>query len=114
MTIIYLYHSYYLYGGIERVLIDKMNYLANIYEYNIIMVSYCQFDKKLSFPVSPKIKKYDLQIPIYHQYSYGILKRTAFYRKMRTLFINKMKIIIEENHANILVGTTYEYFMMDV
>lgn len=114
MTIIYLYHSFFLYGGLERILIEKMNYLTEKLGYNVIMVTYCQFDNKIAYPISPQIKHYDLRIPIYHQYNYGIVKRIYFYIKMRKTFIKKMESIILKNNADILIGTTCEYFMMDV
>src|SRR5574344_1834168 len=103
MTILYLYHSFFLYGGLERILIEKMNYLTEKLGFNVIMVTYCQFDNKLAYPISPKITHYDLRIPIYHKYNYGIFKRILFYLKMRKIFISKMKDIISKNNVDILI-----------
>lgn len=39
MKIVYLYSSLAITGGIERVLIDKMNYLVNRYGYEVYMIT---------------------------------------------------------------------------
>src|SRR5574344_2892302 len=114
MTIIYLHNSFAYYGGLERIFINKMNYLADVYKYNIISVTYSQCGRPIVYKMSSNIKQYDLDVPLYRQYEYNPLSRLLYYRKMRKLLTQKLLKIIHDNHVSIVIGTTNEYFTMDV
>ena len=58
MKIVYIYKSMALLAGMERILSNKMNLLAEQYNYDIIFVTYEQGDNPISFQLSPKIKHY--------------------------------------------------------
>lgn len=113
MTIIYLHNSFAYYGGLERIFINKMNYLADD-KYNIISVTYSQCGRPIVYKMSSNIKQYDLDVPLYRQYEYNPLSRLLYYRKMRKLLTQKLLKIIHDNHVSIVIGTTNEYFTMDV
>ena len=40
MTIIYLYRSLAAFGGVERIFIDKANYLAEHYGYHVYIITW--------------------------------------------------------------------------
>lgn len=42
MTIIYLYRSLAAFGGVERIFIDKANYLAEHYGYHVYIITWEQ------------------------------------------------------------------------
>ncbi len=44
MTIIYLYRSLAAFGGVERIFIDKANYLAEHYGYHVYIITWEQGD----------------------------------------------------------------------
>lgn len=113
MTIIYLHNSFTYVGGIERIFINKMNYLANIYHYNIIALTYSQCSRPIVFEMSSKIKYFDLDVPIYREYKYNKLLRLFYYEKMRKLLTKKLVEFISNNNVSIVVGSTNEYFTMD-
>lgn len=62
MKVIYLYPTMHNAGGIERVLTVKLNYLADILNYEIILVNYRQRKRNNFFNLSPKIKQIDLEL----------------------------------------------------
>ena len=39
MRILYVFHSLAVWGGIERVLVDKMNHLAKMYDDEVFMLT---------------------------------------------------------------------------
>ena len=75
MKIVYLYDSLALIGGLERILTDKMNYLADVYGYDVFLITSSQGNKPFAFPISSKVKHIDLGINIHHQYQYKYPKR---------------------------------------
>lgn len=62
MNIVYFYPHLKSPGGIERILTAKANYLADILEYNVTIVTYRQFNGENYFKLSKKIKQINLDI----------------------------------------------------
>lgn len=50
MKIVYVYDSIARIGGMERILTDKMNYLAEIYGHEVYLITSSQGNHPLSFP----------------------------------------------------------------
>ncbi len=109
MTIIYIYRSLAVYGGIEKIFVDKINYLAENFGYDIYMVTYEQGSHPIVYPLSSKVKYIDLQIPFYTQYRSNLLKRLYLNHIMLRRFIFRLKELVASTHAEIVVGTTCEY-----
>ena len=55
MTIIYLYRSLAAFGGVERIFIDKANYLAEHYGYHVYIITWEQGGHSIVYPLSPKV-----------------------------------------------------------
>ena len=62
MKIIYSINSTSNSGGMERILMNKANYLADVLNYDVSIVTTEQRGQKHFFPFSNKIKFYDLGI----------------------------------------------------
>ena len=106
MKIVYIIDALAITGGLERILIDKMNYLANEYNYEIYLITTIQGEHPFIFPLSSKIKHIDLNTAEHKQYNYKYPKR--FFIKWK--FEHSIKIILQ-NHINeiqpdIIIGTT--------
>ena len=41
MKILYIFRSLAVWGGIERVLIEKMNYMSSVYGYDVYIITDC-------------------------------------------------------------------------
>ena len=69
MKIVYVYDSIARIGGMERILTDKMNYLAEIYGHEVYLITSSQGNHPLSFPLSHKVekKRSGSSIPISYQ-----------------------------------------------
>ena len=52
MKIVYVYDAIARMGGVERILVDKMNYLAEVYGYEIYLITAAQGMHPFSFPLS--------------------------------------------------------------
>jgi glycosyltransferase involved in cell wall biosynthesis len=62
MKIIYCIHSTCHSGGMERVLSNKVNYLANLVNYEVLIITSGQRGRPPFYEISPKVKCIDLGI----------------------------------------------------
>ena len=96
MRILYVYSAWAIWGGLERVLIDKMNYLANEEGYEIFTITYDQGANPIPFPLSPKIICRDLNVFLYHYYRYRGLKKYFYKYKLEKLLVKRLQSEIRD------------------
>ena len=65
MRIMYVNTAMAVWGGIERVLVDKMNYLSEKPEYNVYLLTYEQPDQALSFQINKRITYSPINAPLF-------------------------------------------------
>lgn len=104
MRIVYCIPSVFNSGGMERILSIKANYLVNIFNYEVIIITTDQKRRDTFFDFSPKIKFIDLDI----NYSDKDLRKNIFniiYRinKIR-LHKKKLKDILCKIHPDITIS----------
>lgn len=112
MTIVYIYRSLAVFGGVEKVFIDKANYLAEKCGYNVYIITYEQGKHPIIFPLSPKVKHIDLNILFYKEYECNIVKRLIIHYYMENKFITEIKRLIQSVHADVMIGASCEYSTM--
>jgi hypothetical protein len=107
MKIVYFYPSMHSAGGIERVLTVKLNYLADVLKYDIVLVNYRQRKRENFFALSQNIKQIDLELedPIF------IDKKTLSASELKKINLNfnrnlkeKIEKILFEEKANFSVS----------
>lgn len=114
MNILYIHRSLTVIGGLEKILVDKMNYLADKYHYNIWFITYEQCNMPFAFNLSVKIHYCDINIPLYKIYKKNMFYKPVYYMKERALFLDRISNIISNNNIDIVVGTTYDLIVLDV
>lgn len=105
MTIVYLYPSLAIMGGIERVLVDKMNYLVS-HGYDIYMITSDQGQHPVPYHLDERVHLLDLQIRFHSQYQYRGWYRIKEGRVLRSLYHKRLKVKFEDIHPDLLVCTT--------
>ena len=103
MRILYVNDAWAIWGGLERVLIEKMNYLADDESLDIFTITYNQGDHPFPFPLSSKVIHRDLDIRLYHQYRYHGLKKVYFKYKLQKLLIKRLQSGIENIKPDVIV-----------
>ena len=103
MRILYVYSAWAIWGGIERVLIDKMNYLADEEGYEIFTITYNQGTNPIPFPLSSKVIYHDLNVLLYHYYRYHGLKKYYYKYKLEKLLIKRLQSEIREIMPDVIV-----------
>lgn len=102
MKIIFVLRSVVLAGGIERVVIDKANWLAKK-GHMVTLLTYEQGNHPLSFPLSPQVSYIDLECRYFTIYRHNILLRPFLKYKMKRTFRKRLYSLIEMSHPDIMV-----------
>ena len=82
MRILYVTDALAIWGGLERVLVEKANYLATLDGFEVFMLTVCQGDHSFPFPLDLRVTHVDLNIPFYYQYQYSGLRRMLSLRHL--------------------------------
>ncbi len=106
MKIVYLYHSLSILGGLERVLSDKMNYLAEN-GFDIYFITCDQCGQEFSYPLSAKIHHHDLGGIRYHSiYKYPYPQRFWAIHKFEKDYKKRVTTKLHEIKPDIIIGNT--------
>ncbi len=107
MKIVYVYPQFVHRTGTERVLIDKMNYLAEKEGYEIVMLTYEQGVHPMAYPLSPKVRHVDLNVLFYQCYAYYRLKRFWVWLRFDKLLQNRYDAFMSDFCPDIVITATY-------
>lgn len=104
MKILYCIPSMYNAGGMERVITEKVNFLADLPQYEIIIVTTDQIGRGICFKINSKIKIIHLDIDFNAQYSSNLIKK--YFSHQRKLHIYKTRLVqlIEEMEIDICIS----------
>ena len=109
MRIAYLFPHYAQKAGTERILIDKMNWLAEK-GYSVYALSYEQGDHADAFPLSGKVKRIDFNVRFFPLYRYHVAKRLVLTVVLRRKLIGKLRDFVSTVRPDLMVCTTYAPF----
>ncbi|EDM42992.1 glycosyltransferase [unidentified eubacterium SCB49] len=94
----YLTNQFYLHGGIEKILSDKINYLINSLGHEVVLCTSEHKNENFVYPLSNKLKHIDLEIDYNRTKSYfhpkNIVKSLSHYKKLKKTIINEQPDII--------------------
>ncbi len=62
MKILYLTEQVYRHGGAEKIMMQKLNYWADVFGYEVMLVTFEQNGNPVCYPMSEKVKHMDLNI----------------------------------------------------
>lgn len=105
MKIVYYYDAIARLGGVERIYVEKMNYLAEQYNQEVILLTTCQGNHPFTYPLSNKVIHIDLGIRFHTKYQYSLIKRLFMGWKMDNEFRLKLKNTINDIAPDIIVAT---------
>ena len=109
MKIVYVIDSLASKGGAERIISEKMNYMADLLGYDVTVVTCYQFPESMpnAYQISDNIRQINLQIEAHHQYRYHYPKRLwvkwKYFRELR----HRLRETIKNINPDILIGVGY-------
>lgn len=104
MKIVYCIPSTSGSGGMERVLSNKANYWADILNYEVVIITTEQQNRKSFFYFSPKITFYDLSINYKAIQGYSLLKRLYWELLYKRKHRNSLFRLLKNLRADIVVS----------
>lgn len=91
MRLLYVTDAVTIRGGLERILVEKMNFFAEEYGYEIYLITANQGNHGIPYPLSSKVHICDLGIFTYMEYRSWGIKRLWVKHQLSCLFKNKLQ-----------------------
>ena len=114
MKLLYIVKSIEQYGGLDRVLSEKMNYLAEKLNHDIYLITYELGNHPFSFPISSKIHHYDINVRFFTIINQPIYKRIFKYIKMRYNFKKRLHEKIRNINPNTIICMTDSFPILNI
>ena len=108
MRIIFVLRSVVLSGGIERVFVDKANWLAS-HGHDILFLTYEQGLHKFSFPLNEAVCHEDLECRFFTVYQKSVFTRPFWKMLMKSRFRKRLRAKIERFHPDIMAFPGSEF-----
>lgn len=109
MRILYVTDAFAVWGGMERVLADKMNYLSECYGYDVVLVTVNQGGHSIPFSLTPQINHIDLGVQLHQQYAYSIVKRFFLHRQLVAQLKSKLNDTLLQISADLIICTKLDF-----
>ena len=106
MRVLYVFRSLAVWGGIERVLVDKMNCLVSLYGYEVYMLTTCQGNRPIPYQLDNAVHLEDLGIQFHRQYQYRGLKKLWDGWKRTKRFERLLSERIRKIRPDVIICTT--------
>ncbi|MCY0975839.1 glycosyltransferase family 4 protein [Chryseobacterium wangxinyae] len=102
-------------SGINRVLSIKANYMADVLDYDVTIITYRQFQSAVFFPFSSEVKLIHLNLddPTFRLKSLGFFERRKSIKKFMVSYENLVEKFLLENQVDVCVsmvlGAEYKF-----
>lgn len=108
MRLLYVTDALVIYGGVERVLTQKVNWLAE-HGYEVCVLTVNQGREPFSFPLHSSVQYDDLNILFYQQYSFVGWNRWLKKHQLNRLFRHRLSEGIKVFSPDVIICTSLEY-----
>ena len=109
MKLLYICDALAIFGGLERVLIEKANWLVEHGGYEVCLLTVNQGNHPVCFPLHQDVSHEDLDIRFYEQYHLPFWRRVIRSRQLHRLFRECLKSKIQEKAPDIIICTRLDY-----
>ena len=103
MKLLYVDNALAIFGGIERVLTDKLNWLTEYGDCEICLLTANQGNHPIVFPLSDKVEFHDLGIMFHQVYNYSGWKRYRLLMRLHRLFRQRINEMIRIFTPDVIV-----------
>lgn len=109
MRLLYICDALAIYGGLERVLIEKANWLVEHGSFKVCLVTVNQGSHPICFPLRQDVSHEDLDIRFYEQYRLPFWRRLVRNRKLHRLFRERLASKTQEYVPDVIICTRLDY-----
>ena len=109
MRIVYVTDAFAVLGGMERVLADKMNYMAENNDNMVSLITINQGAHPYSFNLHQRVCYVDLEIRMHQQYKYHGIKRLIIRKELDKLLKKRMQVVIDEINPDVIFCVKFDF-----
>ena len=113
MKIVFIIKSFAMKAGVERLMSDKMNYMAE-QGHEITLVTYEQGTHPMPFALHPSITHIDLNTRFFTLKKYALLRRIIEIIRLQRIFKKKIQCLINDIQPDIIHTTTYSINLIGI
>ena len=113
MKLLYILGNIINRAGVERIMTQKINYLAET-DCDVSLVTTDQMNQPFSFPISKEVHYYSVNAPIPSRTDYPFTKWLFLFYKARSVYTKALNRVIKENHTDMIICTTYSFDVLDL
>ena len=96
MRLLYIISAVAVHGGLERILIDRVNWLVEKSDHEVHVVTFDQGNHPMAFPLHPNVDLRDINVSLHRSYQYSGIKRLLYAHKLHNLLLKRLKLTIKE------------------
>lgn len=109
MRIVYVTDALAVWGGMERVLADKMNILAGQYGWEVTLITTNQGEHKLTYGLNPNVRHVDMGIRLHQEYQFRGFRKLLKRRELKQILKNRIKRAIENLKPDVIVCVKLDF-----
>ena len=103
MRIVYVTDAFAVWGGMERVLSDKMNALSGQYGWEVTLITTNQGEHPLTYELHPNVRHVDLGVRLHQEYQFRGFKKLLKRRELKHILKNRIKRVVDDIAPDIIV-----------
>ena len=113
MKLLYILGNIINRAGVERIMTQKINYLAET-NCDVSLLTTDQMGQPISFPLSNKVNYISVKAPIPSRTDYPFVKWLLLFHKARSIYKETINKTLENNRPDIIICTTYSFDVLDI
>lgn len=113
MKVVFIIKSFAMKAGVERLMSDKMNYMAE-HGHIVTLITYEQGTHSEPFSLNESIKHVDLDTRFFILKKHKLYRRIIEHRRLRQTFKKRLQQVIDDLQPDIINITTYSINLIGI
>jgi glycosyltransferase involved in cell wall biosynthesis len=109
MKISFVTDAFAVWGGMERVLADKMNALAGQYGWDVTLITTNQGEHPLTYELHPNVRHIDLGVRMHQEYRFRGFRKLLKRRELKQILKNRVKRTVENLKPDVVVCVKLDF-----
>ena len=109
MKVVYVFRSLAIWGGIERIIVDKANYLSGLADYDVAIFTADQGDHPVPYELRDGVRLEDLKIRMHTQYRFRGLWRLWKGWQLERRFVRLLRQRLDNVRPDVVVCVASDY-----
>ena len=109
MKIVYVTDAFAVWGGMERVLADKMNVMASQYGWEVSLLTTNQGEHPLTYDLHTNIRHIDLNIQMHLQYKYHGIQKVLKRRNLKKTLKERLRQTLVEIKPDVIACVKLDF-----